>query len=118
MSRFVWIALALQLAMVVAGHYVDAVLLLSGPLGVGIPFLVALWYGALRPTSMGEAAKGGFLIGIVGATLGVLVAILLGDQPWLLMTFAPLSSAVTGTLGAIIGMVAAGRHKKGTAAAV
>lgn len=117
MMRFVWIALVLQLAMVLAGHWVEAVLLLSGPLGVGIPFLVALWYGATRPTTMGQAAGGGFVIGLVGAAVGVLVAILLGDQGWILMTFAPLSSAVAGALGAIIGMVAAGRHKKGTAAA-
>lgn len=116
MARYVWIALVLQLLMVLTGHFVEAVLLLSGPLGTGIPFVVGLWYGAVEPTSMGEAAKGGFLIGIVGAVVGVLLAILLGDQGWILLTFAPLSSAVTGVLGAIIGMVAAGRHKKGAQA--
>ena len=71
MMRFVWIALVLQILMVVAGHYVEGVLLLSGPLGTGIPFVLGLWYGATEPTSMGEAAKGGFLIGIVGAVVGV-----------------------------------------------
>ena len=59
---------------------------------------------------MGEAAKGGFVIGLVGAVLGVLLAILMGDQTWVLMTFAPLSSAVTGLLGAAIGVAAGGRR--------
>jgi hypothetical protein len=112
MTRFVWIALVLQLAMVLTGHYVEAVLLMSGALGTGIPFLIGLWYGAVVPGSLGRAAKGGFVIGIVGAVAGVLVAILMGDQGWILMTFAPLSSAVTGLLGAIIGLVAAGRTRR------
>lgn len=111
MTRFVWMAIVLQVAMVLTGHYLEPVRLLSGPLGAGIPFLLALWYGAVEPTSMGTAVKGGFLIGVVGALLGVLLAILLGDQEWILLTFAPLSSGVTGLLGAIIGMVAAGRHR-------
>lgn len=113
MTRFVWMAVVLQLAMVLTGHFVESVRLLSGPLGTGIPFVLGLWYGAVEPTSVGEAAKGGFAIGIVGAVLGVLLAIVLGDQGWILLTFAPLSSGVTGLLGAIIGMVAAGRHRKG-----
>jgi hypothetical protein len=49
---------------------------------------------------------------VVGAVVGVLLAILLGDQGWILLTFAPLSSALTGLLGAIIGLVAAGRSRR------
>ena len=112
MTRFVWMGVALQLAMVLTGHWVESVRLLSGPLGTGIPFALGLWYGAVEPLSLGEAARGGFLIGLVGAVVGVLLAILLGDQGWILLTFAPLSSALTGLLGAIIGLVAAGRSRR------
>lgn len=115
MTRFIWMGVVLQVAMVVAGHFSEAVLLLSGILGTGIPFVLGLWYGAVDPRSMKQAAKGGFLIGIVGALVGVLLAIGMGDQPWLLLTFAPLSSGIAGLLGAIITLVATGRHK--TAAA-
>ncbi len=113
MKRFVWIGIVLQLLMVLTGHYVESVLMLSGILGTAIPFGLGLWFGATQPGSYTESAKGGFIIGIVGAVVGVLVAILIGDQTWVLLTFAPLSSAVTGLLGAIIGTAAAGRAKAG-----
>lgn len=51
---------------------------------------------------------GGFVSGIVGAALGVLVAILVGDQTWMLMTFAPLSSGTTGMMGGLIGVAMSG----------
>jgi hypothetical protein len=112
MTRFVWMGVVLQLAMVLTGHWVESVRLLSGPLGTGIPFALGLWYGAVEPRSLGEAVRGGAIIGLVGAVVGVLVAILLGDQGWILLTFAPLSSTVTGLLGAVIGLLAAGRSRR------
>lgn len=112
MIRFVWIGVVAQLAMVVAGHFNETVLNLSGILGTGIPFVLGAWYGLSVPRGMGEAAKGGFAIGIVGAFLGVLTAILMKDQTWMLMSFAPLSSGVTGLLGAVIALAAGGGGKK------
>jgi len=112
MGKFVWMGIVLQLAMVTAGHFVEAVLALSGPLGVGIPFLLGIWYGATVPRSYGEASKGGFVIGIVGAFIGVVAAILMGDAIWMLLTFAPLSSGVTGLMGAALGTAVSGRAKK------
>lgn len=110
MAKFVWIGVVAQLVMVVAGHFNETVLNLSGILGTGIPFVLGVWYGVAVPRSRGEASKGGFVIGIVGAVVGVVVAILMGDQPWVLLSFAPLSSAVTGILGAILGLAASGRR--------
>jgi hypothetical protein len=103
--------IGLQLAMVVGGHFSEAILNLSGILGTGIPFVLGIWYGATVPRSYKETAGGGFVIGIVGAVIGVLAAILMGDQPWLLLTFAPLSSGITGVLGGLIGTAATGRAK-------
>lgn len=111
MSKFVWMGIVLQLAMVTAGHFVEAVLMLSGPLGVGIPFVLGIWYGATVPRTYGETSKGGFVIGIVGAFIGVLAAILMGDAVWTLMTFAPLSSGVTGVMGGALGTAVSGRAK-------
>ena len=113
MSKFVWMGIVLQLAMVTAGHFHEAVLNLSAVLGVGIPFVLGLWYGATVPKSYGATTRGGFIIGFVGAFIGVVGAILMGDQPWTLLTFAPLSSGVTGLLGAAVGTATSGRAKSG-----
>jgi hypothetical protein len=106
MAKFVWAGVALQLAMVVVGHFSGAVLNLSGILGTAIPFALGIVYGATVPKSYKEAAWGGFALGIVGAFVGVVAAILMGDQTWMLLTFAPLSSGVTGVLGAAVGRLA------------
>ena len=108
MKGYVVAGVVLEVAMVVTGHYVQAVLLLSGSLGVGIPFLLGLLYGAGRKLTVKEASTDGFLIGAVGAFVGVLVSILLGDQAWSLLTFAPVASGVTGLLGAVIGRLVPG----------
>jgi len=114
MKRFVWLSVAAQVAMVTAGHVSEGVLVLSGILGTAIPFVLGLVYGATVPRTVKEAARDGFLIGVVGAFVGVLVAIALGDQTWMLLTFAPLSSGVTGVLGAVIGTAASGRARADT----
>ena len=111
MKRFIMMGIVLQLAMVVGGHFVESILLLSGILGTAIPVVLGLWYGATEPTDYKETSKGGFLIGIVGAFIGVVAAILMGDQPWMLLTFAPVSSGVTGVIGSVIGTALSGRAK-------
>jgi hypothetical protein len=103
--------IVLQMVMVTGGHFSPTILNLSGILGVGIPFILGIWYGAKVPRAYGESLKGGFIIGVVGAFIGVVAAILMGDQTWILLTFAPLSSGVTGLMGAGIGTAAAGRTK-------
>lgn len=103
--------IVLQLAMVTGGHFLEALFNLSGVLGVGIPFALGLWYGSTVPKSYRGTSKGGFIIGIVGAFIGVVAAILMGDQTWILLTFAPLSSGVTGVLGALIGTAVSGPAK-------
>lgn len=111
MSKYVWMGVVLQLAMVTAGHFSTAVLNLSGILGTAIPFVLGLPYGVRVARGWAESARGGFVIGIVGAFIGVVAAILMGDQTWILLTFAPISSGVTGLLGAVIGTAAGGRGR-------
>ena len=111
MTKFVGVAIVLQLAMVTAGHFSGAVLGLSGILGTAIPFVLGIWYGAVVPKTWKTSAWGGFVLGIVGAVVGVVAAILMGDQTWMLLTYAPLASGVTGIMGAAIGVLWAGRGK-------
>lgn len=111
MAKFLWMGIALQLAMVASGHFSTAMLNLSAVLGTGIPFVLGIGYGAIVPKAYGESAKGGFILGIVGACIGVVAAILMGDQTWPLLSYAPLSSGVTGSMGAAIGTLAGSRGK-------
>ena len=48
MAKFVVISIVLQVAMVVTGHYVEAVINLSALLGMGIPLIVGGVFGATR----------------------------------------------------------------------
>ncbi len=105
MARFVWMGVVLQLAMVMVGHFDETVLNLSGVLGTAIPFALGGWYGLTTQVGFGRASRSGLVIGVVGAVVGVLAAILLGDANWMLLTFAPLASALMGGLGALVGRV-------------
>lgn len=110
-SLFLVITTVLQIIMVTAGHFSPIVLGLSALLGVGIPLLVGAVYGAAAALSFKSAATGGFVLGIAPAAIGVLLAIALGDQTWILLTFAPLSSGIAGMLGALALFAVAGRRK-------
>jgi len=112
MLKFVVISIVLQLAMVTGGHFSTAALDLSAVLGTAIPFVLGLWYGAVVPKGYGESAKGGLILGIVGAAVGAVAAILMRDQTWMLLTYAPIASAFTGLLGAVLGTLWRGTGKK------
>ena len=111
LTPYLVISTVLQILMVTAGHFSPTVLGFSGILGVGIPLLIGSVYGARAAESFKSAAVGGFVLGIIGAAIGILLAILLGDQTWILLTFGPISSGVTGLLGALGGFAAAGQRK-------
>ena len=111
MTPYIVVGIVLQCAMVITGHYVEAVLNLSGPLGVGIPLILGAFYGAARPEGMREAVGGGFGVGFVGALVGILLAILIGDQPWILLTFGPISSGIIGIIGAALAFAVVGKKK-------
>jgi hypothetical protein len=103
MQTYVIIAAVLQIVMVVTGHYNEFVLMnLSAVLGMGIPLVVAFFYGR-DSTGAKDGALGGAVIGFVGAALGIGLAIAMGDQTLMLLAFGPLSSAVTGAIGGALG---------------
>lgn len=86
----------LQLVMVVSGHFVTAIAMLFGPLGMGISLLAGLLYGrwAGRPSG----AAGG-----ICALIGIAVSFGLGDVTAVLLALGTLSSAVAGAIGGWLG---------------
>ena len=88
---------ALQLAMVVTGHYVASVAMLFGPLGVAISILAGVLYA--RRAGAASPAAGGALAGGLCALLGIAVSFALGDVTALILAFGTLSSAVGGLIG-------------------
>lgn len=116
LAKFITVSTILQIAMVITGHYIPAVLNQSAVLGTSIPLVVGGWFGATGASSGKSALRGGFLIGVVGAVIGIVIAIVIGDAAPILLTFGPLSSGVTGLLGAVILHRIAGRTRAQSAA--
>ena len=96
-----WIAVgtALQIAMVVAGHFIPSVRALWGPGGM----LISLAVGCLAAQARwSDTLVAGALAGGVGAFIGILIALLLGDVPVMLLALGTLSSVVAGLIGAAV----------------
>lgn len=103
MGRWIAVGTTLQLAMVVAGHWVSAVARLFGPLGVTISFVVGVLWARRRAEGYGPAAVGGSIVGGVCALLGIVVSLALGDVNPGILLVGTLSSALTGALGGVAG---------------
>ena len=101
--KYILIALALQLVMVLVGQVSDTILGLSGLFGMGIPLVVAWFYAARQALSLKDASAGGMLIGAVGAAVGLVVAISLNGGSWSLLPLGTVASTFTGWLGAFLG---------------
>ena len=106
--RSLWIATAigsvLQIAMVIAGHFVPLIRNDFFAIGGMTLSLIAgglyTWRaaGALPTDLLGGAIAGG-----VCALLGIAISVSLADVPSQILLFGTLSSAVTGAAGASIG---------------
>ena len=105
-----WIAVgtALQIAMVVAGHFIPPLRDWWGPGGM----LIALVVGCLAAQARwSDTLVAGALAGGVGAFIGILIALLLGDVPAMLLALGTLSSVVAGIIGAAVVTFVRGRGK-------
>lgn len=102
------IGTVLQLAMVIAGHFVPYIAMnvfMFG--GMGISALAGLIYGR-GAGGFGGAALGGAIAGGVCAVIGIAVSVVLGDTAAMILAFGTLSSAITGALGGVIGRLIGG----------
>jgi len=97
------IGTALQVGMVVVGHfvpYVAAHVFMFG--GMAISAIAGLIYGRAGK-SYGAGALGGALAGGSCALIGIGGSIALGDTDVLIIVVGTTSSAVTGALGGLLG---------------
>ncbi|MDZ4318273.1 MAG: hypothetical protein U1A07_05440 [Phenylobacterium sp.] len=98
------IGLALQLAMVLAGHYVPFIknnLFAVG--GIAISLVAGLLYGKMAAEAWGPTLIGGLVAGGVCAFLGIGVSVALKDVPAPVLAFGTVGSAVAGLVGGAIG---------------
>lgn len=103
MIKWAGIGTVLQVAMVVAGHWVTAVAAAFGILGMVISLLVGLLWAREASSGYGPGAGGGAVVGGLCAFVGIVVSFLLGDVAALILVVGTLSSAVTGLLGGLLG---------------
>jgi hypothetical protein len=98
------IGLALQLAMVLIGHYVPAIREKGFAIGGMFFSLVAgLIYARMAHAGWGGALGGGALAGGLCAILGIAVSTVLGDVPPMILAMGTAASAVTGLIGGAVG---------------
>jgi hypothetical protein len=106
-ARALWratlIGTVLQVAMVVVGHYLPAVKSLFAPGGMIISGVAGWLFGRLSASPRGVSAIGGLFAGAACAFLGILESFYLGDVPATLLLLGTASSAVTGTVGGLVG---------------
>jgi hypothetical protein len=102
---------AVQVAMVVIGHYVPAVANGFAAGGTAISALAGLAYAVLaQQQRLGAVLAGGAVAGGVSAFVGILVSYLLGDVPAAVLGFGTAGSVVAGSIGAAVGRFARRRR--------
>jgi hypothetical protein len=102
LARASLIGTLLQLAMVIAGHYLPLVKSNFMFGGLAISLLAGLVYAARGAEGWAGALSGGLVAGAVCALIGIAISCLLGDVPPVILLFGTLGSAVTGLLGAVL----------------
>lgn len=100
---------ALQIAMVVAGHYSPAIAQWFAVGGMGLSLLAGLAVGWKSGGSLGSAALNGAVAGGVCALIGIGVSLALGDVEPMLLAMGTLSSAVAGAIGGALARLLSGR---------
>jgi hypothetical protein len=103
LRRATLIGTLLQVAMVLAGHYVPFIALHVFMIGgMLISLLAGLIYAGYARGYV-SAAIGGAIAGGVCALLGITVSVGLGDTLPIILAFGTGGSAVTGLIGGVIG---------------
>jgi hypothetical protein len=99
------VATAFQLAMVLAGHYVDFIKENVFALGgVAISLVAGMAYAKSAAGGWKRVLPGAVLVGGGSALLGIAVSLALKDVPAMVLVLGTTSSAVTGAIGGAIGL--------------
>lgn len=111
MARVTLLATVAQVAMVVAGHYSEAIrnnVFAIG--GMMISLLAGLAYARMAAGGWVSSLVGGLLAGGACAFLGIGASVLMGDVPPSLLAFGTAGSAVAGLIGGAVGRLLARRR--------
>jgi hypothetical protein len=93
----------LQLAMVLAGHWIESIRLHGFAIGGMLISLIAgVLFARLARVARGPSALNGAIAGGTCGVLGIAVSVALGDTAPLILVVGTLGSAVTGALGGAI----------------
>jgi len=111
MRKYLTVTTVLQVLMVIGGHFSEALLNRYAVLGTIIPLIIGAWFGSTEPKTLGRAAAGGFVIGVVPAAIGIMVGILFGDQSWALLPVGAVASGLTGLVGSVISFLTVGKAR-------
>ena len=102
--RATGVGLILQLAMVIAGHFITGIrdpgFAIGGTL---FSFVAGLMFARLNRAPWGIAIAGGAIAGGLCGLLGIFVSVLLSDVPPSLMIFGTLGSTIAGAVGGLLG---------------
>ena len=102
------VATLVQLAMVIAGHYVPVIKNNVFALGgMAISLAAGLAYARLAGGGWAPSLTGGAAVGGVCALIGIGVSLALKDVPPMVLALGTFSSAVTGAIGGAIGKLLA-----------
>jgi hypothetical protein len=101
--RATLIGAVLQLAMVIAGHFVPAIASLFAVGGMLISLVAGLLYARAARGGWGDSMVGGLIAGAVCAFIGILFSYLLKDVTVDILWMGTLGSAVAGLVGGAIG---------------
>lgn len=108
--RWTVIGGAMQLVMVLIGHWIVAVANAFGILGTLIALTVGLLFAREARDGMGGAIVGGALAAGISAFVGVAVSFAMGDVTRDIIVIATASGLVAGAIGGAIGQATAGRR--------
>ena len=98
----------LQLAMVIAGHFVPYIALHVFVFGGMAISALAGFLAGRGETGYGGAVVSGAVAGAVCAAIGIAVSVLLKDTPATILVLGTASSAVTGLIGGALARAVAG----------
>lgn len=101
------IGTALQMAMVIAGHFIPAVANLFAVVGILISLVAGLLYARSVKSAWSDSLLGGVVAGGLCALIGIAMSWALGDVPPMILVIGTLSSAFGGFVGGAIGKLIA-----------
>lgn len=107
---FVVVGIVLGIAEAATEHYWLGMHDLAGQIGAGTSTVLGLVSGYMWASTYPGAAAGGALVGGACAFFGILVAVLIHDQPLLGLLTGTIGGALVGAVGALIGRAVSRRR--------